>query len=278
MNGTGGAPLPDPLPQGGRGRARRGPRSDPGRGGAVALVSLALFGLAWQAGAWAAADAALFPGPGAVAMRLWAEAVAGSLWRDLGATLARVAAAFVIAMAVGAAIGLAMGLRRGLDVWADPWLVLFLNLPALVTIVLCYVWIGLTEVAAIAAVAINKIPLVAAMLREGTRARDPALDDMARVHRLGLRARLVHVLLPQLAPHLAAAGRTGLALIWKIVLVVEFLGRSSGVGFRIHLGFQLFDVTGVLAWAFAFIAVMLVVEKAVLQPWEARATRWRGTR
>jgi NitT/TauT family transport system permease protein len=31
----------------------------------------------------------------------------------------------------------------------------------------------------------------------------------------------------------------------------------------------------VLAYAIAFIIVLLVIEKAVLQPWERRATRWR---
>ena len=243
----------------------------------VPIASLALFGLAWAGAAELAGDPALFPTPLAVAERMAAEAATGALWVHLGATLARVAAAFAIAMAVGAAIGLAMGMRKGVDAWGDPWLVLFLNLPALVTIVLCYLWIGLTEAAAIAAVAINKIPLVATQLREGARALDPALADMGRVYRLGWAERMRHVVLPQLAPHFAAAGRSGLALIWKIVLVVEFLGRGSGIGFQIQLQFQLFDVTGVLAWALAFMAVMLLVEVMVLQPWERRATRWRGS-
>ena len=69
---------------------------------------------------------------------------------------------------------------------------------------------------------------------------------------------------------------SGVAVIWKIVLVVEFLGRSNGVGFQIHLYFQLFDVAMVLVYAFSFIAVMLAVEWLVLQPWERRVRRWRG--
>jgi NitT/TauT family transport system permease protein len=141
--------------------------------------------------------------------------------------------------------------------------------------VLCYLWIGLDEVAAVSAVAINKIPMVTAMVREGARALDPALDDMARVFRMGRTARLRHVVVPQLAPHIAAAARSGIALIWKIVLVVEFLGRSSGIGFKIHLHFQMFDVTMVLVYALAFVAVMLAIETLLLQPVEARARAWR---
>jgi NitT/TauT family transport system permease protein len=89
-------------------------------------------------------------------------------------------------------------------------------------------------------------------------------------------ARLRHVVLPQLAPFIAGAARSGVALIWKIVLVVEFLGRSSGVGFQIHLYFQLFDVGMVLVYALSFIAVMLAVEWLILQPWERRVRRWRA--
>ena len=145
-------------------------------------------------------------------------------------------------MSIGIALGFVMGSVPAVDRWLDPWLVVFLNLPALVLIVLCYLWIGLNELAAVAAVAINKIPNVATMLREGARALDPDLDAMARVFRMEPGGAAAPVVLPQLAPYIAAAARSGIALIWKIVLVVEFLGRSSGIGFKIHLYFQLFDV------------------------------------
>src|SRR3546814_5181040 len=77
---------------------------------------------------------------------------------------------------------------------------------------------------------------------EGARALDADLMEMAQAFRFSRLKLLRHVVLPQLFPFIAAAGRSGLALIWKIVLVVELLGRSNGVGFQIHLYFQLFDV------------------------------------
>jgi len=87
-------------------------------------------------------------------------------------TLLRVAASFALAMSLGTAIGIVLGRLRRVDAIAHPWLVFFLNLPALVTIVLCYIWIGLTEAAAITAVALNKIPNVVVTIREGSRAID----------------------------------------------------------------------------------------------------------
>ncbi|MGB0085500.1 MAG: ABC transporter permease subunit [Rhodomicrobiaceae bacterium] len=241
----------------------------------TAFLSLGVLALVWWLAAIVVHDATLLPDPLTVTRLIWHEAASGSLAYHLTATLARVVASFVLAMTIGVGLGLAMGRSEHADRWLDPWLIVFLNMPALVIIVLCYLWIGLTEAAAIAAVAINKVPMAAAMIREGARTLDPELDAMAKIYRMSAWARFRHVHLPQLAPHIAAAARAGVALIWKIVLVVEFLGRPNGIGFQIHLYFQLFDVGMVLAYALSFVVVMLAIETWVLQPWERSASRWR---
>src|SRR5260221_8891252 len=102
-------------------------------------------------------------------------------------------------------------------------------------IVLAYIWAGLTESAAIAAVALNKLPIATVMVREGARSLDAGLDDMAQVFRMGAWVRLRHVGFPQLAPYLAAAARSRLSLGWKIVLIVELLGRPHGGGVEIGI-------------------------------------------
>ena len=50
---------------------------------------------------------------------------------------------------------------------------------------------------------------------------------------------------------------------------------SDLVGFEIGTAFQLFDVTRILAYAFAFVAVMLAVEMFMVQPFERHVARWR---
>jgi NitT/TauT family transport system permease protein len=241
---------------------------------ALRLASLALFLATWYVGSLIAGERML-PGPDTVLAAVLAEARSGELFLHLGATLARVALAFLLAMTAGAAIGYLMGRVRVADRLGDPWLIVLLNLPALVIIVLAYIWGGLTEIAAILAVAINKLPNAVVTIREGARALDPGLDDMARVFAMPRWRVLRHVVLPQLAPYVAAAARSGLSLVWKIVLVVELLGRPNGVGFEIGVAFQLFDVTRILAYALAFIAVILAIELFLVQPFERRASRWR---
>ena len=238
------------------------------------LLSFAVFLATWWSASLLVGDAKL-PPPPAVLAAVISEASSGALFLHLGVTLARVAFAFTLAMSLGSAIGYLMGRVRLADRIGDPWLILLLNLPALVVIVLAYIWAGLTEVAAIAAIAINKLPTAVVTLREGTRALDASLDEMATVFALPRWSRFRHVILPQLAPYIAAAARSGLSLVWKIVLVAELLGRSNGVGFQIGVAFQLFDIPLLLAYSLSFTAVVLVIETLLVQPFESRLFRWR---
>ena len=244
----------------------------------VVLISLSGLALLWALAAWISADATVLPSPRAVWALIVSEAASGELVHHMIATVRRVALAFALAMFFGMIIGLAMGVNNTLNRWFGAWLVVLLNVPALVVIVLCYLWIGLNEVAAITAVALNKTAMVAVSIREGVHALDPKLNEMARAYRMPPIVRLRHVVLPQLWPFIASSTRNGLAIIWKIVLVVEFLGRSDGVGFQIHLYFQLFETGYVLAYALSFVALMLVLEFGVIAVFERRATRWRKVR
>ena len=217
----------------------------------------------------------LLPTPATVATVFWLESVSGQLPYHMGVTLLRLLASFSIAMFLGCAIGIALGRNKKLDAFFDNWLVIFLNVPALVTIILCYVWFGLVESAAILAVVVNKLPNVIVTIREGTRRLDQDLLEMGCSFHFSARKMLVHVIWPQLHPFVMAATRSGLALIWKIILVVELLGRSNGMGYQLHLFFQLFDVASILAYTIAFVAIIQLIELMILQPLDKKSLRWR---
>lgn len=217
----------------------------------------------------------LLPTPGAVGGAIEKEWSEGRLIPNLLMTLQRVVISFVSAMLIGGLIGVIMGRFRLLNRIFDPLLIMLLNIPALVVIILLYIWFGLVEAAAVAAVIINKMPNVAITLREGARMFDAELDEMAQAYSFSFKQKLLDLWWPQLFPYVMVATRGGLALIWKIVLVVELLGRSDGVGFQLHLAFQVFDVAAILAYSFCFIAVVQLIEWFILQPLESYASRWK---
>ncbi len=238
------------------------------------ILSLAALILLWAVVA-ALAQSRLLPGPMAVAAATLVDVRSGELPFQMACTLARVVGSFAIAMILGAIAGYAMGRSKALDRFANSWLIVLINMPALVVIIFAYIWIGLNETAAILAVAINKLPNVIVMVREGARALDPEIDEMARAFKFSGHSRIRDVVIPQLAPYLAAASRSGLAIVWKIVLVVELIGRPNGVGFVLGSAFQLFDMTTILSYAICFIVLMLAIESLLVQPLERRANRWR---
>lgn len=238
------------------------------------LFSTGFLVIVWALAA-ASAHSALLPSPAEVLQIAWQESLSGRLPLHLGITFLRLAISFLLSMAVGSAIGIFLGRHPNADRFFRTWLTIALNIPALVSIILCYVWFGLNEFSAILAVFLNKVPNVIVTLREGTRHLNRDLLEMARVYRLGPIKRLRHVIWPQLFPYVMTAARTGLALIWKIVLVVELLGRSNGMGYQLHLFFQMFDVAGILAYSFVFIAVVQCMEWFLLAPIERYAMRWQ---
>ena len=91
---------------------------------------------------------------------------------------------FIIAMFIGTFFGLYMGRNKKANVFLDDWLVLGLNVPALVIIILCYVWFGLNEIAAILAVSLNKIPMVAVIMREGSRSIDKDFLEVGKFYKI----------------------------------------------------------------------------------------------
>ena len=238
------------------------------------VLSLAALLALWALVA-ALAHSRLLPDPLSVGAAILADIRSGELPFQMACTLARVLAAFSVAFALGVVAGYAMGRWKIVDRYADPWLIVLLNLPALVVIIFAYVWIGLNETAAIVAVALNKLPNVIVVTREGVRSLDAGLDDMSRAFRMKWLTRIRHVVLPQLAPYLAAVSRSSLSISWKIVLVVELIGRPNGVGFVLGSAFSLFDMTKILSYAISFVALMLAIETLLVQPLERRTNRWR---
>ena len=156
------------------------------------FLSLAVLVAAWAITA-ALAQSRLLPGPLAVGATTLVELRSGELPFQMACTLGRVIGSFAIAMILGSIAGYAMGRSKALDRFADSWLVVLINMPALVVIIFAYIWIGLNETAAILAVAINKLPNVIVVMREGTRALDPEIDEMATAFKFTALKKIRHV-------------------------------------------------------------------------------------
>ncbi len=241
---------------------------------AYALAAAASLLLAWQAMA-ALAQSPLVPG----IAEIWREIArildGGQLAKNMLATLGRVACGFVLAFLLAFALALGMGRRRGLAAFFEPLLIIGLTVPGLVWAILCIIWFGISLVGSAIAVAITIAPAISLNLIQGVRAINAELLEVAAMLRLPLAVRLRRLWLPGLLPVVFSGARLALSLAWKVIVLVEMFGLSSGVGFQLNSEFGAQNVAGVLAWTLCFAAVMAALEYGLLAPLEARLLRWR---
>jgi NitT/TauT family transport system permease protein len=198
-----------------------------------------------------------------------------NVWSDIAVTLKRTLGAFGLAMLLGTVIGAMLGSLPTFRRVFALWLFIAASIPSLLYLVVVYLMVGLNDTAAIVGGALVVGPSITFNVWQGMKSLDPRLSEMARAFRVGRRTILWRVLLPQTVPFLFAAARIGLALTWKIIIFVELLGRSSGVGYRIQYWYQLVNMERVLAAALPFVALMLLLELVVLRNLEAYLFRWR---
>ncbi|WP_202968892.1 ABC transporter permease [Pseudonocardia sp. EC080625-04] len=261
--GTGSGPAAPPV------RRRRVLRAV---GPAALFVVLAAAG--WQLMA-VVVDSVLVPGVGDIAGELAGIVVDGSFAQELGITVLRVALGFALAFVVAVAAGIAMGRNEFVQRFGEPAVLLGLTIPGLVWALLCVIWFGVGLANPVIAVALSSAPALALTIYQGVRSVDPDLLEMAHVYRFSRTTRLRRLWLPALAPSLFAGARLGLSLGWKVIVLVEVFGMSSGVGYQLNNAFAEQNVAAVLAWTLLFAVVMAVLEYGVLQGLERRAGRWR---
>ena len=129
-------------------------------------------------------------------------------------------------MIIGSAIGLALGqMKRGLVL--RPRLILFLNIPALVTIILCYIWFGLNELAAILAVASTRSRM-SRLLCAKARAPWIAITWISPAPTGSDPRTLRHVVLPQLAPFFSGDRALRARVeVWKMSWSSSFWGVAT---------------------------------------------------
>jgi len=241
------------------------------------LLRLLSFGLAflfWQLLALMLPPSIL-PGPIATSIVLWENLVAGDVFRHLWITLLRVFGGLALALAIAVPVGVLMGVHRSAERILDIWVMVAMTIPSLCYALICFIWLGLNEYAAIVAIAVTAAPSIAINVWEGVKGIDVKLIQMARAYEADRRLILTRVLLPQVMPYIMASLRFGLGIIWKITVFVELIGRPNGVGFKLFYWYQLADMTQVLAWTLLFTLVMLLIELVALKELERRLFSWR---
>lgn len=190
----------------------------------------------------------------------------GSAARALVVTLIHAIGGAGLGAALGFVLGLAGGAARPIGSLLAAPITAILGVPPVAWIVLAFLWFGTGLLAPLFTVTVTAFPIVFAATLQGMRARDPGLKEMATVFRLPPRARVLRLLLPELAVHVAPALSTAFAISWKVALTAEVLGDGSGVGGAFATARAHLDLAEAMAWIVLVVVFLLVTDALVLGP------------
>ncbi|MGH3383132.1 MAG: ABC transporter permease [Nocardioidaceae bacterium] len=238
----------------------------------VAALVVALSGW-WLLSHWIGTD--IIPGPSTVGERLVHVVMHEDFVVHMISTLARVLVGLGLSLLVATFLGIGMGLSKGVERFFDGLVLGGRTMPGLAWALLAVMVIGVSGRAPILAVVLAVSPLLTLQIWEGTKALDRDLFQMAKVFGAGRGQQLREVVIPAILPSIVGGAKLGLALSWKVTVLAELFGVTSGVGYEINRNFQVFSLDGVLAWALLFALVMATIEYGLIAPLYSRLTRWR---
>jgi NitT/TauT family transport system permease protein len=206
--------------------------------------------------------------------RLSSEGADGQLWTNLAVSMNRFVLGLVAALLVGAALGVAMGLSRIADYALTDLTMAGLATPAVIWALLTTMWFGFGWLTPVTTVFLCGLPFVIVNIAKAVRAIPAETMLMARAFGVGRTEVLRNIVAPAVAGSTIAAVRFAIMSAWNGLLLAEWFGATSGVGWRARYWYDANQLDGFLAWVLLFIAFLIIVNQAL--GWvENRATRWR---
>ena len=217
----------------------------------------------------------ILPSPPRVWGALTQISANGDLWRNLGITLGRVGAGFLLATLVGLPLGILFGARRGLGEFFEPVIPVMNTISSAIWAIFAIIWFGVSNATTVFVVFMTSMPLIITNVWQGTRTVNADFIELAQVLRMPARKVMVKIYLPTILPHFFSGARLAFGFGWRVSLVAETLGSSSGVGYRLRQAADLIQTDQVFAWTLTMVAMMAAIEMGLLRPLENHLFRWK---
>jgi NitT/TauT family transport system permease protein len=216
------------------------------------------------------------PSPALTVERLVSEAAIGELWHNLAISMNRFLLGLVLALVVGAVIGVLMGMSKLADLAFSDLNAAALAIPAVIWALLTTMWFGFGWLTPVVTVFLSGLPFVIVNIAKATRAVPADLVLMARSFGVPRAHILRHIVAPAVAGSTVAAVRFAIMSAWNGLLLAEWFGSTSGVGWRSRYWYDANQLDGFFAWVLVFIALLVIADLLLLGPIERYATRWRS--
>ena len=217
----------------------------------------------------------ILPGPVRVWTALTQISSNGDLWSNLGITLGRVGAGFILATVIGLPLGIVFGANRRLGEFFEPVIPVMNTVSSAIWAIFAIIWFGVSNATTIFVVFMTAMPLIITNVWQGTRTVNADFIELAHVLRMPSWKVMVKIYLPTILPYFFSGARLAFGFGWRVSLVAETLGSSSGVGYRLRQAADLIQTDQVFAWTLTLVVMMAALEMGVLRPLEDHLFRWK---
>lgn len=207
------------------------------------------------------------PAPSSIVVYLFRMIVDGSMAYNLGITLLRIFAGFIIAGIAGISVGVIMGMSRILARIADPWIAALYPLPKISLIPLLIIWLGTGEAYKIVISAVTAFFPIVISTYSGIRQADRGLMKAAKDLGASRTQVQLKVVIPSAIPSIFAGLQLGMGVTIILVVAAEMIGGSGqgGMGYLLISAGQVMETEKV----FASLVVLAVMGAVIikLQQW-----------
>ncbi len=216
-------------------------------------------------------DTPLFPGPARVASAVVANAP--TILAELGHTLWRAAAGFVLAAVIMLPLGIFLGRVRWLGKLCEPVIDMIATLPPVAIIPLVMLFAGTGDWAKVVIIAYAaSVPLLMSAY-EASLGIHPMFSRVARMLHLSRLETMRLIDLPSSLPMIATGARLAIASSFLVSVTSEILLSTNGIGVYLQRSQELFKIADGLA-GIIFISGAGLLINAVVYRLEKRWLFW----
>lgn len=225
------------------------------------LLVLSTFLLAWEAATggfgsrWQIFETTLLARPTLIALDLVAYAKSGLMLSDASQTLSEAFLGLFFGMVGGVTFGILFGYWRTAAAIFEPAMVALNSLPRITVAPILILWFGLGMTSKVLLSLFTVFFVIFFNTYAGVKSVNPDLVKAVKVMGGGPRHVARMVVIPSVCSWVFAALRTSVSFALTGAVVGEFVGSSSGLGYRMLLATGLLDTERVFAIMLILMAV-----------------------
>jgi len=198
-----------------------------------------------------------------------------SLISDIGVSLFRLAAGFVVATAIGIPLGIAMARITWVYNAVDPLVEFFRPVPPLAYIPLLVVWFGIGETPKVVLIAVGTAPIIIINAMSGVRSTPPVRLRVAQCLGASRWQMFRCVILPSALPEIFTGLRVANGVAWTCLVAAELIAAQSGLGWLVQSAGQALRVSIVIA-GIILIGILGYATELVIRFFERLLVPWKG--